>query len=209
MRKIFLHINMHAQRLSGQTGMYKIRLVMRPLFSAFLLGALALTTAVAADPLVGFGENSATAGKHTLMGPSAPKVQLTETKDSLQIQAPDPWSTIVQFLELSPISLASIKPSDSLTVTVKGSPGGNEPRLRIQIVSPGNWQQWASWEFDLSSVRPDEYTTITADTAFQAPSAKLGETLPANLGTLQIFTLGKSPGPWELEIQSVGTAPAK
>jgi hypothetical protein len=182
---------------------------MRPLFTAFLFGALVLASAAAADPLIGFGENSATAGKPTLMGPNAPKVQIAETKDSLKIQAPDPWSTIVQYLELNPISLAALNPADSLTLTVKGSPGGTAPRLRVQIVAPGNWQQWASWEFDLSLVRPDEYTTITADTAFQAPATKLGEVLPASVGSLQIFTLGKSPGSWDLEIQSLGIAPAK
>jgi hypothetical protein len=182
---------------------------MKRLSLAILLIALLPSATLAEPPLVGFGENSATVGKSKLLGPNAPKVQVAETKDSLIIQAPDPWSTILQFLELPSIPLTNVKPGDSLALTVKGVAGGNAPVVRVQIVSPGNWQQWAAWDFDLSDLKPDEYTTIKAQSVFEKPADKLGEELPADLGSLQIFTKGKSPGPWELEIQSLGVAPAK
>lgn len=182
---------------------------MKALLSSLLLGTLlALPLRATDEALVSFGENSSTAGKAKLIGPNAPKVQLNETKQSLQIQAPDPWSTIVQVLEIEPASLASFNPGDSLSISVKGVPGGNAPRLKVQLVAPGNWQQWASWDFDLSSIKPDEFTTITAETNLQSPSEKLGEELPASAGTIQIFTKAKSPGQWNLEIKSLGRSPA-
>jgi hypothetical protein len=174
-----------------------------------LAAALVLTlvpAAWSAEPLLTFGTESLTAGKCATHGPNAAVPTLVEVKDSMQLTTPNWWSALIQVEKFTPVSLAGVAPTDFLTLTVKGHAGGPSPKLKVLLFSP-DWQKKAEWEFDLSGIKPDEFTTIKAGSSLGEPLGEGNSTL-SSVGVVQMATRGNDNQAWNLDIQSIGVAAA-
>lgn len=174
--------------------------------AALVIGVLALAPAAwSAEPLITFGSGSPTAGKGKTAGPNASVPTLVETKDSVLLTTPNWWSALVQYEHLTPVPLAKVLPTDSLTLTIKGTASGPAPKLKLLLFT-SNWQQKGEWTFDLSALKPDQYTVIKAETAFGKSVAAGNALLTEGVGVIQLATRGNDHLEWSLEIQSLGTA---
>lgn len=174
-------------------------------FAALFIGALSFAPAAwSADALITFGTGSNTAGKGKTAGPNAAVPTLVETKDSIQLNTPNWWSTLLQFENFTPIPLVNATPADSLTLTIKGAPSGTEPKLLV-IVFNSSWQERAEYSFDLSTIKPDQFTTIKAATTLGKAAEKGSGLLTTGVGVLQMTTRGNDHLDWSLEIKSIGT----
>lgn len=172
--------------------------------AALVVGALSFIPAAwSAEALITFGSGSPTAGKCKTAGPNASVPTLTENKDSVLLSTPNWWSSLVQYEHFKPVSLAAIQPGDFLTLTLKGAPSGSSPKLLVLLFTP-DWQQKAQFSFDLSSVKPDQFTTIKADVAFGKAVPAGNGLLTTGVGVIQLATRGTDNLEWSLEIQSIG-----
>jgi hypothetical protein len=174
--------------------------------AAFLIGVLTLAPAAwSAESLITFGTGSPTAGKGKTAGPNASVPTLVETKDSVLLTTPNWWSALVQYEHLTPVPLAKVLPADSLTLTLKGSASGPNPKLRMLLFT-SNWQQKGEWTFDLANLKPDQYSVIKAETSFGKVVTAGNGLLTEGVGVIQFATRGNDHLEWSLEIQSIGTA---
>lgn len=175
-------------------------------FAALVVSVLAFAPAAwSAEALVTFGTGSPTAGKGKTAGPNATVPTLVETKDSVLLTTPNWWSALVQYEHLTPVPLAKVLPTDSLTLTIKGTASGTAPKLKLLLFT-SNWQQKGEWTFDLSTLKPDQYTVIKAETSFGKSVAAGNALITEGAGVIQIATRGNDNLEWSLEIQSLGTA---
>ena len=179
------------------------------IFAGSLFAFVALgTTGFAEDTLVTFGSSSSLAGKAVHMGPGASKSEMTETAEALVVKEPDPWSMNMQIKDVTGVSLESVGQDDYFTLTIKGRAQGEGQVVRVQFVATG-WQTWAMYEFDISGISQDEFTTVKALTPVKQPFKSQG-TLPfTTVEALQLFTWGKMPATWELEFKSIGFEKSK
>jgi len=174
---------------------------------AAVLVFVLVPAAWSAEPLLTFGTESLTGGKCATHGPNAAIPTLTESKDSLQLTTPNWWSTIIQVEKFTPVSFAEVAPADFLTLTVKGHASGSSPKLKVLLFSP-DWQKKAEWDFDLSDIKPDEFTTIKAGSSLGEPLGEGNASVPPSVGVVQMVTRGSDNQAWNLDIQSIGVAGA-
>lgn len=170
--------------------------------------AFAVASALAEEPILTFGSKSATAGKGKPAGAAAEAIGMTELDDSIVITSPNFWSTQVQYENIT-MDTATAVPEKFLTVEIKGTVTGKNPKLRLVLIGPG-WGSKSIWHFDLSEVSPDGYTVVKSTTPLSEP-AEPNEGQPLQVGgpvsALQILTAAEATDkPWSLEIKSVGLA---
>ena len=174
--------------------------------AAAIACAFALVPAAwSSEPLISFGTDSATAGKGKTSGPHAEVPTLVETSDAIQLSTPNWWSALIQFEKFAPVAFDGVAPTDFLTLTVKGHASGPSPKLKVLLFSP-DWKKKAEWDFDLSAIKPDEFTTIKAGSSLGEPVGEGQTGVPPSVGVLQVTTRGNDDKAWSLEIQSIGAA---
>ncbi|MEZ0217180.1 MAG: hypothetical protein ACAH89_08600 [Rariglobus sp.] len=184
---------------------YPVRLKSK--LAALVVGILTLAPSLwSADALITFGSGSPTAGKGKTAGPNATAPTLVETKDSVVLTTPNWWSALVQYEHFTPVSLTKkVQPADSLTLAIKGTASGPSPKLKLLLFT-SNWQQKGEWTFDLSALKPDQYTVIKADASFGQVVTAGNGLLTEGVGVIQIATRGNDHLEWSLDIQSIGVA---
>jgi hypothetical protein len=180
----------------------------RPTLLALLTAVTLTSTAWADEPLIAFGSDSETSGKGALAGPNAAVPTFTENKDAVLITTPNWWSTLVQFEKFTPVPMNQISPSDFLTLKIRGSASGQNPKLKVVLSSP-EWKGRAEWTFDLSGIEPDKFQTVRAETDFGHPEGGETAAAPSSLGVIQMATRGQDNLPWQFEIQSLGVSETK
>ncbi|HCE42116.1 MAG TPA: hypothetical protein DET40_01035 [Lentisphaeria bacterium] len=137
--------------------------------------------------------------------------KITFDKDFLKMDGPNFWSSKWQHNSLA-VDLTDAKPGDPLKIEVAGALADQEPFLKIMFFSP-DWSKNSSWIFDLSKIKKDEFTVVTAKTSLGDPAEKNGGgVVLTSIGNVMFFAGAKAGNsPWSIKIKSVsvGTADAK
>lgn len=126
------------------------------------------------------------------------------SEEALTVAAPAPWSCGWQY-EKPLIRFDLSDGTKRLYIKAAGSvPAGTT--LRVRLIS-GDWQRARIYEIPLAGLRGDEAAEMDASTVLDEPVAEDGGGFrPGEEAVhLQILTTGKTPGPVELRLVSVGT----
>lgn len=170
-----------------------------------LLALVALSVSAQAQHLIVFGSSGPAASLFRASGHAAGNIDVSDSETSLRLRSPNFWSLQAQATQLS-LDLADAAPGEYLSIEVKGRVHDADPVLRLVLLS-ADWHAKSEWNFDLSGINNETFTTVKARTPLGAP-VKVGDAPPLDLGlpirNAQILAIASSGNQsWVVELESI------